>query len=235
MSGLSFNFPGVSSRRLWTHFRIRYPCPSLSLLFCSPRDIYRFLSQLTRTLTLNLRWNTLRSPIPFEIITLEIISLRFSRKDYYFDSSSILRSRFAWFIDTNIFGGKNIGDTMAAIPITHSHVWFSVVIVRTRATSTRKKANLVWAKNYFSSHEGNFRDGSFFDFYFYFTLYSLMIFLSVWLKIIRTIKSLIFFLLSKFVKFIFKFSLLEFSSLIPFNDYSNKSSTIYTRKGSFFE
>ena len=51
-------------------------------------------------------------------LSLSKLSLRFSRKDYYFDSSSILRSRFAWFIDTNIFGGKNIGDTMAAIPIT---------------------------------------------------------------------------------------------------------------------
>lgn len=132
-----------------------------------------------------------RSPLK---LSLSKLSLRFSRKDYYFDSSSILRSRFAWFIDTNIFGGKNIGDTMAAIPITHGRTCdLVVVIVRTRATSTRKKANLVWAKNYFSSHEGNFRDGSFFDFYFYFTLYSLMIFLSVWLKIIRIIKSLIFF------------------------------------------
>ena len=56
-----------------------------------------------------------RSPLK---LSLSKLSLRFSRKDYYFDSSSILRSRFAWFIDTNIFGGKNIGDTMAAIPIT---------------------------------------------------------------------------------------------------------------------
>ena len=82
-----------------------------------------------------------RSPLK---LSLSKLSLRFSRKDYYFDSSSILRSRFAWFIDTNIFGGKNIGDTMAAIPITHGRTCdLVVVIVRTRATSTRKKANLV--------------------------------------------------------------------------------------------
>lgn len=55
---------------------------------------------------------------------------------------------------------------MAAIPITHGHVWFSCWIVRTHATSTRKKANLVGRKNCFSSHEGNFRDGSFLIFIF---------------------------------------------------------------------